>query len=173
MSYTGRYLGVKMIKKKDKKEHIVTQEELKQDGELLCKFEIPGRPATKKTHQSAFWKKGKIIIMPSPQYTAYEKHCKQYCEDVWKNKGFEPMDFGISVLAHIFLNTWSVGDHVGYLQSLGDILEKWGVIADDKFIHWAEDGTHWFKGKDKENPHVEIEIRRFRHPYEDYRDGKA
>jgi hypothetical protein len=146
--------------------------ESSKDNTVLCQFVILGRPATKKTHQSAFVSKGRMIVLPSKQFKKYEKLCKEPCESVWKDLGNDPMDFGVSIVARIYLNNWSIGDHVGYLQALGDIFEKYGIISDDKFIHWADDGQHWFGGVDKENPRVDVVIKRFRHPYEEYRRSK-
>jgi len=149
--------------------HTVTPEEESADGTLLLKFTIPGRPATKKTHQQVIYVKGSPRVIPSAQYKKYEKHCKTYCQEAWQK---DPMDFGVSIHVRVFLDTWTIGDHVGYLQAIGDILEEHGVVANDKFIHWSDDGEHWFGGVDKENPRLEVVIRRFRHPYEEYRDGK-
>jgi len=143
--------------------------ELLPDNTMLCQFTINGRPATKKTHQTAFVSKGRMIVLPSKQFKAYEKYCKDICESIW-NK--DPIDCGVSIHVRIYLDNWCIGDHVGYLQALGDIFEKYKIIADDKFIHWTDDGKHWFGGVDKEHPRVEVTIRRFRHPYEDYRLGK-
>ena len=153
-------------------DRVISPEELLDDNTLLCSFTIDGRPATKKTHQNAFISKGRTIVLPSKQYTKYEKLCKTKCEEVWKEQGKIPMDYGVSIVMHIWLDNWSIGDHCGYMQSLGDIFEKHGIVADDKFIHWADDGTHWFGGVDKECPRVEVVIKRFRHPYEEYRRSK-
>jgi hypothetical protein len=150
----------------------ITDEELLPDNILLCRFIIDGRPATKKTHQSAFITNGRTVVLPSKQYKKFEKVAKPFCEDAWKNLGKDPMDFGVAVKILIFLDNWSIGDHVGYMQAIGDILEKHGVIANDKFIHWSNGDTHWFGGVDKEQPRTEIEISRFRHPYEEYRAKK-
>jgi hypothetical protein len=59
----------------------------------------------------------------------------------------------------------------------GDILEKWSVIDNDKYIHWTDTDAnnvreHWFQGIDKENPRIEITIFRFKHLYEDYTQEK-
>lgn len=148
-------------------------EELLSDGELLCAFTIPGRPTTKKTHQQIAMVRGRPLIIQSSTYTKYEKECRPHCEAAWKFMGKKPMDYGIAIKLRVYLNDWQIGDHVGYMQSIGDILEKHGVIADDMFIHWDQDpGVHWFGGKEPENPRVEIEIRRFRHPYEEFRQHK-
>ena len=148
----------------------IQPEELTPDGTVLCSFEIPGRPATKKTHQSIIMIRGAPRIIPSAAYTKYEKHCAEHCFAIWRDKGYEPMNFGIAIKMRVFLDTWQVGDHVGYMQSIGDILEKHGVLANDMFIHWeSTPDQHWFGGKDPENPRVELEISRMRHPYEEYR----
>lgn len=152
--------------------HTVTPEELLPDGAHLVTIEIPGRPATKKTHQQIIYVKGQARVIPSQQYSKYEKSCKTYCEDAWAKLGKPAMDFGVSIHVRIYLDTWAIGDHVGYLQAIGDILEKYKVIANDKFIHWSEDDKHWFGGVDKDNPRCEIVIKRFRHPYEQYRQDK-
>jgi len=152
--------------------HIVTPEELLSDNTELLRFTIPGRPATKKTHQQVIYVKGSPRVIPSAQFAKYEKLCKDFCTQAWGDKGKAPMDFGVLIEMRIYLDTWSIGDHVGYMQAIGDILEKHKVIANDKFIHWGDDGIHWFGGIDKDEPRCEIVIKRFRHPYEEYRKDK-
>jgi hypothetical protein len=152
---------------------VVTEDELSEDGTLLCEFTINHKPVTKKTHQQAVFKGGMPRILPSPQYAYFEKCAERTCREAWELQGKPPMDFGVAIQLTIFTDTWQVGDHAGYLQSIGDILEFWGVIMNDKFIHWNHDLTqHWFGGKCPENPRVEIAIKRFRHPYEEYRNNK-
>ena len=152
--------------------HDITAEELLPDNALLLELTIPGRPATKKTHQQVIYVKGQARVIPSQQYSKYEKLCKEHCVKAWEGQGKAAMDFGVAIHARIYLDTWAIGDHVGYLQAIGDILEKYKVIANDKFIHWVDDEKHWFGGVDKDNPRCEIKIYRFRHPYENYRADK-
>ena len=57
--------------------------------EELLRFTIPGNPVTKKTHQRIMRVGGYPRIFPSKQYEEYEKYCKQYCLDVWKNQDNE------------------------------------------------------------------------------------
>lgn len=149
--------------------HTVTPEEEMPDGTLLLEFVIPGRAATKKTHQRVVRRGRHTRILPSEQYERYEKHCKPFIEAVWRNLDKPAMDFGVSVKLRVFLDNWVVGDEVGFAQSLGDLLEVHGVIANDLWIHWADLGTPMIQEPDKANPRVEIEIRRFRHPKEAYR----
>lgn len=47
------------------------------------------------------------------------------------------------------------GDLVGYLQGLADLLEKRGVVANDKWIQ-SWDGSRL--AKDKANPRVELTL---------------
>ncbi len=152
---------------------VVTEDELKPDGELLCKLTISHKPVTKKTHQQAVFKGGMPRVLPSPQYAYFEKCAERECRESWELIGKPPMDFGVAVSICVYTDTWQVGDHAGYLQAIGDVLQFWGVILNDKFIHWHHElDNHWFGGKCPENPRVEIVIRRFRHPYEEYRNNK-
>jgi hypothetical protein len=139
------------------------------DGHLLLSFSIPKRPATKKTSQRIVRRGGFSRILPSIQYEEYEAHCTQYCEAAWKALGNAPMDFGVKIVLQAFMPSWGgMPDHCGILQSLGDILEKHGVLSNDKFIEWASPDSHWFT-IDKANPRVEMSIFRRRHPYEGFR----
>jgi hypothetical protein len=104
--------------------HNVTADELLPDNTLLLELTIPGRPATKKTHQQVIYVKGQARVIPSQQYSKYEKLCKPYCTQAWNDKGKEAMDFGVAIHVRIYLDTWAIGDHVGYLQAIGDIKEK-------------------------------------------------
>ena len=98
--------------------------------------------------------------------------------DVWKNQGKDPMKYGVAIKIKVWLSRWILPDHVGILQSIGDILEKWSVIENDKYIHWTDfdpstgQREHWFQGIDKENPRIEILIFRYKHLYEDYTEEK-
>ena len=161
--------------KAEKKEfvaHEVSPEELLPNGTELLTLTLSGRPATKKTHQNIVYVGGAPRILPSKQYLAYEKSVKQACLDAWKNQGKQAMDFGMGIHMRIFLDKWTVGDHTGYMQSLGDILQKWEIIADDSWISWVSTDEHWLGGVDKDNPRVELTITRVIHPKEAYRVDK-
>lgn len=139
------------------------------DETLILKFNIPGRPSTKKTSQRVV-RRGKYTkILPSLLYEKYENHCKEYCETFWKNYKLDPIDFGISVKLNVYLDSWIVGDECGYQQAHGDIIQKHGIIADDMWIHWADKNSHMIH-YDKDNPKVEVEICRYRHPKEEFRN---
>jgi len=139
------------------------------DDTLILKFTIPGRPSTKKTSQRVV-RRGKFTkILPSALYERYELHCKDYCEFFWKKFQLNPLDFGVSVKLKVFLDSWIVGDECGYQQAHGDIIQKHGIIEDDMWIHWSDNNEHMIH-YDKENPRVEVEIKRFRHPKEEFRN---
>jgi len=136
------------------------------DGEKILEFFVPGRPATKKTSQRIV-RRGKYTkILPSQRFEDYEKNVQEVFENAWKNLGHKPMSYGVGIKLTITLNNWVLGDEVGYMQSLGDILEKYEVIANDQLIHWMDNGTHMITMPDKENPGAKIEIFRYRHPQE-------
>jgi hypothetical protein len=151
-------------------------EELKKldDKKPICSFVISGQPATKKNSSRIIWANKRLRVIPSKQYMTYEKNCQSACEGVWKLKGNDPINFGVSIRIKAWISRWQVPDHVGILQSLGDILQHWKVISDDKYIHWTDlnydtnEAEHWLQGKDAENPRVEIFIYRFKHPVEEY-----
>ena len=148
--------------------HVVHSEELLENGELILKFSIPGQPATKKTSQRIFRRR----ILPSKAYCAYETYCEPFCKSAWVETGKSPMDFGVSISMKVYLKNWIVGDCTGYQQSIADIMQKFGILANDSWIHWDWEGEHWFGGVDKDNPRIEIVIKRFRHPKEDYRENQ-
>ena len=142
------------------------------DNTLILSFTIPGRPATKKTNQRVI-RRGRLTrILPSIQYENYEKSCKELCESVWRDIGYPPIDCGISICCKITLNNWIIGDESNYYQSFGDLIQTHGILNDDIWIHWVDNGGHSITEPDKENPKVEIEIKRYRHPKEKFRDGK-
>jgi Holliday junction resolvase RusA-like endonuclease len=143
----------------------IEPEELFDDGELILEFTIPGQPATKKTSQRIFRRR----ILPSKAYCNYENYCEPFCKSFWIDKGKTPIDFGVKINLKVYLKSWIVGDCTGYQQSIADIMQKFGILANDSWIHWDWEDSHWFYGVDKDNPRVEVSIKRFRHPKEIYR----
>ena len=140
-----------------------------QDGELILKFAIPGRPSTKKTSQRVVRRGGFTKILPSLLYEKYEKHCKEYCEEAWKKQDYPPIDCGIGIKIKVYLDSWIIGDECGYQQANGDIIQKHEIIANDMWIHWIDKNEHMIF-YDKENPRIEVEICRSKHPKEDFRE---
>lgn len=152
-------LDYKIIYKTNKKIEDIVQ------NELISHFIIYGQPATKKNSQSIVRTKYGVRIIPSAQYTRYEKACQTALQLIWGNT--PPINYGIRIDMQIALDSWRVGDHAGYIQSLGDILQKYSIVEDDIWIFWNNDNnTHWLIGKDQNNPRVEIKIYKQIHPNE-------
>jgi hypothetical protein len=156
-----------------------TEEESFDDGVLLAKIVIPSSPATKKNSSRIIKNKGFFKIIPSERFMSYQSFCKPYMNAIRKDKNLPPIDFGITVKIRVATDKWIVPDYTNVCQAIGDILQSHNVITNDKWIHWTDgNGTndvpseHWFIGVDKENPRLEMEIRRFRHPLEEYRNEK-
>jgi len=126
---------------------------------------LRGRPYAKKNNPQAYcisgcrgWSRGqgsqpKKIIIPSKEYLTYEKDAlKQLMQ--WGNVYF---DGQVQVCALYFMpDKRSRPDLLGLLQATADILEKSGLIVNDRLIvSW--DGSR-IVGLDKEAPRVEITI---------------
>lgn len=147
------------------------------DGELLHKFTIPSSPATKKNSNRIIRVKGFLKVIPSERFIKYQKFCTDFLVPLRKDK--KPIDFGISIKIRVATDKWIVPDYTNICQALGDILQHHNVIENDKWIHWTDGDVennipkeHWFMGVDKKNPRMEVEIRRFRHPLEEYYKNK-
>lgn len=99
-------------------------------GNKLYNFVIPGRPATKKNSSQYIPKIHRLI--PSKAYQNYEKIAVKALREQYKE---EPIDNPVIVTAkYIMDNRRAWPDLVGLMQATGDILQKAGVIADDRYI---------------------------------------
>lgn len=155
----------------------ITEKELNyKDGTLLYSLVVPSSPATKKNSSRIVKIKGFYKIIPSKRFIEYQKFCEPYFTSLRKKDGLPPMDFGVSIKIRVATEKWIVPDYTNICQALGDILQHYGVISNDQWIHWTDGEVtdnipkqHWFIGVDKNQPRMEIEIRRFRHPLE-FRD---
>ena len=122
---------------------------------LIETIEIPGTPRSKKTHNQAFIVKGRPIVLPSKQFTQYQKHCVEF----FKDREAEPYSDSIGIRLTAYMeNHRGRPDHVGLLQSLGDILEHCGVIENDRIISWVDDRIGGWLQYDSEFPRVVLEI---------------
>lgn len=97
-------------------------------------------------------------ILPSEAYEVWEKYALEQCiriKSQLRARGVElPIKDLISIEALIYRQQLS-GDVAGFHQAIGDMLQKAGIIADDKQIEdW--DGTR--RLKDAARPRVEIYI---------------
>ena len=116
---------------------------------------IPGRPATKK-NSGRIVKVGKFSkILPSKTFENYQKVALRCLKNYTGT-----FDGPVLVKCLYWLpdqRWWP--DLVGLLQATSDILEKAGIIENDRLII-GYDGSR-IAGLDKRNPRVEIEIQKW------------
>ena len=71
------------------------------------------------------------LILPSKAYLTYEKMAVPQLRMAWAGKN--PLKEPLNLCARFYRDR-DAGDLVGYLQALCDVLEKAGVVEDDKWI---------------------------------------
>lgn len=121
---------------------------------MKTKIVIPGRPTTKKNS-------GRIVrcgrypkLLPSRAYEEYETNCLWLLKAGYRGPRFEG---SIALRARYWMpdrRGWP--DLAGLIQATQDILQKAGIISDDKHVV-SLDGCR-IAGVDRENPRAEIEI---------------
>jgi len=118
----------------------------------LTRLVIPGQPATKKNSQVARCVNGKPVVLQSKAYRNYEKMALKAllacpCES---------FTGPVVVTVHYWLKDKRRPDLTNLLQATADILEKAGVISDDReIVSW--DGSR-IMGVSPD-PRAEITIR--------------
>ena len=122
---------------------------------MIAEITLPGRPITKKNSQRIVTnrKTGRPMVIQSEQYIRYETEC------LWRLKQYRGPKFKsqVEVRALFYMPSKQRPDLTNCMQSVADILEKAGVIENDRnIVSW--DGTRLLI--DKEEPRVDIEIRR-------------
>lgn len=134
---------------------------------MIDKFAITlyGRPMTKKNSQIVT--SGRRVL-PSRQYVAYEKECRQ--QMTAHRSRLPHYETGVNLRCHYYLpNRKGWPDIFGLLQATADIISdeyqtvkrkkllvcKW-LLADDRIVK-STDGSK-IVGLDANNPRVEIEI---------------
>ena len=121
----------------------------------MLKLTLHGRPITKKNSQIPIrTKTGKFFIIQSKQYRAYEKDCLEQIREQWVLK--PTLMSNLSVQALYYMPDRRRPDLLNLLQATADIIEKAGVIGNDRDIV-SFDGSRIME-VDKENPRVEIYI---------------
>lgn len=121
---------------------------------ILTNFTIKLAPITKKNHQQIIFNKklGRPMVIPSPQYTQYEKDCFWFMP-----KLSEPINRMVNIKAVFYMPTHRRVDLVNLQEALLDVLVKYRVIEDDNSkIVYSMDGS--YVDYDKENPRTEVEI---------------
>lgn len=124
---------------------------------------IPIPPITKKNHQRIIRNRstGAPMVMPSEQYKRYEEDCG------WFLNGLDVrISDAVNVRCIFYMPTMRRCDLTNLLESIDDILVKYGVLADDSFkVVAGHDGSR--VRLDRENPRTEILITRMEDCFED------
>lgn len=129
----------------------------------MLKFEINIAPRTKKNHQQIIMLKGKRIVIPSKQYSEYEKNSKNFIPIIAK-----PIDYKVNVKGLFYMDTRRKVDLNNLLEALTDVLVKHKVLEDDNStIVVSHDGSRVLY--DKENPRTEVEITEIEEDYGIYK----
>lgn len=144
---------------------------------------ILGAPRTKKTHNQLVPVKGKMVLLPSIQWRRWtqgavivvlqEGRRFDYTFVRFRKKpphriegdritlpgfpflGLHPLTTERVRCAATFYRDRNAGDTVGYYQGLADLLEKRGVLANDKqIIDWAGSELR----KDTKHPRTELTL---------------
>lgn len=120
---------------------------------VLCEYTLYGAPRTKKNSLRRVYAKGRTLSLSSKAFETYEKNC---LEQLREEQIASPIDFPVNLRAVVYRKQAS-GDLIGYLQGVCDILQKAGVLVDDKWIV-SFDGCRL--SKDAMNPRVELVLER-------------
>lgn len=111
---------------------------------MITEFVIYGRPASKKNSKQLIHAKGRVMFIPSKAYTSFERDALYQLLMV-KKLIPEP----IRTPVHMDVLIWQKGrlwqDYDNVLNSIGDVLQKAGIIANDKLLtsgSWKVEGNH-------------------------------
>ena len=133
----------------------------------FTKITITGRPASKKNNARIVRWGSRSSIVPSKAYCAYEKEALEQLKERYSHleNAFVKDQF-----LHVYAEYW-LPDHkwfpdlVNLISATHDVLQKSGIIFDDKFIVNI-DGSH-IMGFDKENPRADIFIKPIEYDYKE------
>lgn len=114
---------------------------------------LEGAPRTKKNSPDIIRVRGRRMVIPSSAFRAYEEAC------LWQLRSWRrpPIDGWVGCAA-IFYRDRDVGDLNNFTSALADILEKAGVLVNDRLIR-SWDGSRL--EKDAARPRVELLLSRF------------
>ena len=117
-------------------------------------FMIPINPVTKKNSQKIITNRTthRPMIIPSPDYTRYEKDCGFFVKVPEK-----PIEHPVNVKCLFFRDSERRVDLTNLLEAIDDILVKYEVLKDDSFKYiYGHDGSRVYI--DRENPRTEVYI---------------
>lgn len=120
---------------------------------MNLKLVLKGRPITKKNSSQIVRAGNRHMVLPSPQYRAYEKECLLQIP----NKHKQRIDFPVNVQCIYYMPTRHKCDLVNLLEATLDILVKAGVLEDDN-CRIVASHNDCRVDHDKYNPRVEITI---------------
>ena len=125
-----------------------------EDTKMFWRFTVIGTPRTKK-NSSVLVRPGGGKLRPIPS-KAWREWCRTCIITYYKYTA--PVNFVIDFPVNckaVFYRDANRGDAVGFYQGLADLLEKRGIIANDRLlVSW--DGSRL--DKDAKNPRVEVEL---------------
>src|SRR5690349_6221330 len=103
------------------------------DGMSILNIVLLAPPRTKKNSGQFVsigrGDKKRNIILPSPAYRAWEKLVLSQAKQQGRDIG---IDYPVNARVTVYRER-ATGDAVGYYQAVADVLEKAGVLKDDRF----------------------------------------
>lgn len=119
---------------------------------MTYRFVIHGAPRTKKTSNRIVYGNGRPFILASTAYMKYHRIAVPQLQIIAGHLGGMPLTSPVNCAATFYRKT-AVGDAVGYMQGLADLLQDGGILVNDKLIvSW--NGTRM--DKDAAKPRVEV-----------------
>lgn len=115
-------------------------------------FAVLGMPRTKKTSDELGWVRGRIRKFPAKAWREWAEHALLR----WSSPApRRPLAQRLNCRALFFLAPRQHGDAAGYYQGLADLLEKRGVVENDRLlVSW--DGSRLIH--DRSEPRIEVEL---------------
>ena len=123
---------------------------------MIVRLTLPGIPRTKKNSGRIVPQGKRHIILPSKAWEDWAAALVPGIRRWAAANKLAPIDFPVNCAA-IFYRDALRGDAVGFYQALADLLEKAGIVENDRFIV-AWDGSRLCK--DAARPRVELTLTR-------------
>ena len=119
---------------------------------MLVRCTVYGKPRTKKNHGEIVMRGRYPKLLPSHPWRLWCATCR--IESV----GDVPIGEPVNMAANFYRDA-NRGDLMGYIDGLADLLEKHGILENDKWIK-SLDGCRLHV--DKKNPRVDVEFEVFK-----------
>ena len=122
----------------------------------MIEFNLYTKPVTKKNSSRIVRSKtGRLFLLPSTQYQAFEKEVLPTLNRV-KNK-FGVINYPVNIECVFYMATKHKVDLANLLNAVDDAMVTSGLLADDnRDIVAGHDNSRVFY--DKDNPRIEVEI---------------